>query len=278
MGSGGPGWARTLTLLAEQLIQKPSLRRRATQKKLAGDIDKHTKSNKNAQHFPSSGMKARCVSGIALWRRDFVSWFAQKREFRKRETKERGRRAWGNNVRVRSVGGDPCKGTPTQKGPLEQQCLGGPCDPDTNTKPKNRSRQGGDQPSALEGLPWESLLPGRARSPGPASARSRGGPSSVRSRKQDKRGKTKTTKENRRKRPCRLASEKGASVGASEFKPHEVSRESKNTKTRRAQNGTPRKHQKRRDARPKWAMTHMRRGQKKEKEQDQKGASVGCVL
>ena len=82
------------------------------------------------------------------------------------------------------------------------------------------------------------------------------------SRKHDKRGKTKTTKENRRKHPCRLASEKGASEGASELKPHEVPRESKNTKTRRAQNGTPRKHQKKRKTRPKWTMTHMWRGQK----------------
>ena len=67
-------------------------------------------------------------------------------------------------MRVRTVGGDPCKrAPPTQKGPfnapLAQQRLGGPCDPITQTPSnKKRSRQGGDQPSALEGLPWESLL------------------------------------------------------------------------------------------------------------------------
>ena len=140
-------------------------------------------------------MKARCVvSGIALRRRDFVSWGAQERERRKRETKrERGRRVWGKNVRVRTVGGDPCKRAPPPKEVhWRSSALGVPATPTQTPGKKNRSRQGGDQPSALEGRPWESLLPGRARSPGPASARSRGGPSSACSRKHDKSGTTQT--------------------------------------------------------------------------------------
>ena len=109
----------------------------------------------------------------------------------------------------RACGGDPLQlgAPPTEKGPMAQHRLRGPCDP----QPDTRSTTGilvkeGTNPSRSRRFPGSHSSQGRARSPVPGTARSRPGFSSenVCRRKHDTKGKTKTTKKTKRpavKRP-----------------------------------------------------------------------------
>ena len=124
---------------------------------------------------------------------------------------------------------------------------------------RQNPRNGGDQPSAQEALPWGSLsrgagsdvpfcplrlkksllgLPTSARKPTRASRKG--------VQPQNKKGKNKTsTRSNEAPLPPRVR-EKGLRRGASNLSPPKYRENPKNAKTPGAQNGTPTKRQKER--------------------------------
>ena len=184
-------------------------------------------------------------------------------------------------MRVRTVGGDPCRrAPPPKKVHWRNSAFGVPATPTQTLDKKNRSRQGGDQPSALEGLPGSHSSQGGRDHPGPASARSRGGPSSTTcaAANTTKKGKNKNNQGESTQTPLPPRVQERGLRGGERAQAPRSSERIQNSKTRRAQNRTPRKRQKRRDARPEWAITQTRRGQKKEKQTDQQTRAGGSVV
>ena len=152
-------------------------------------------------------------------------------------------------------------GTPKEAPPANKKARG-PLWPKTDTSNKKKPNRRGSEPlrprRAFDPLP--SLRQGeRARPPeGPPSCEQAQGPLETCEPQNGKNNRPK-----RSKRLYRLASKKGPQSSPERIqKPHG------------AQNGTPKKHQNKKDARPKQAIKTKRRGQKKKQQQVRGGCGV----
>ena len=154
----------------------------------------------------------------------------RERERKSKREKEKTRTSLGKDVRVRTVGGDPCtRAPPPKKGPLAQQRLRVPATQTKTLEPKTTFPvKEGTNPPRSRRSPGSHSSQGRARSPVPEPrdhgpgllVKTCGAARSTNGEKQKQRKKT-------QKRLCRLASEKRASEEASKLKPHDVPRESR---------------------------------------------------